>query len=445
MVNMFLEKVQKYIKDYSLCSATKPIIVGFSGGPDSVALLCVMKELGFSIIAAHCNFHLRGAESDRDMEFAKSLAKKIGVPFELIHFETEKYAAEKHISIEMAARELRYDWFAKLKKENNAEAIAVAHHSDDVVETFIINLMRSSGLHGLTGIKPKNGDIIRPLLCVSRKEILDYLEHTCQDYVIDSTNNENDYLRNKIRNIILPEMELAAPSAKKSILRTIENLQRSESLQNDTIQRWADRLITKGEDIVRIKLDELQQENNKDFILYELLRPYGGTLDIVRSVFKSGEETSGLRFLTMTHVFVKNRNELHVTCLHEETDIFHEIEINVATTSIENPVHLAFEVCDGANITIEKNVRNCYIDADKIKYPLHIRKWQKGDCFVPFGQKGTKKVSDFFINEKLSIIEKERTFILTNGDGQIIWIIGRRADNRFRITDKTNKVLHISL
>lgn len=428
-----------------MCSATKPVIIGFSGGPDSVALLSVMKRLGFDCIAAHCNFHLRGEESDRDMEFAQNMANKLNVPFKLIHFDTKKYAAEKHVSIEMAARELRYEWFSELKKECNAQSVAVAHHSDDVVETFLINLMRSSGLHGLTGIKPKNGDVVRPLLVVSRNEILDYLNASHLDYVVDSTNNENDYLRNKIRNVVIPEMELASPTVKKSILRTIENLQRSEMLQNDTIQAWTDKLVTKEDEIVRIKLGGLKQERNNEFVLFELLRPFGGTLDIVRSILKSGDESSGLKYYTNEYVLLKNRDELQIACRSVESEAFNSVEIDASTASVEFPVHLTFEIKEAKNVAIEKNARNCYIDAEKVIYPLHIRKWQKGDCFVPFGQKGTKKISDFFINEKLSLLEKERTFILTNGDGQILWIIGRRADNRYRITDNTNKVLQISI
>lgn len=440
---MFQEKVRKYIVDHSLCATTSPIIVGLSGGPDSVALLCVLKELGYNCIAAHCNFHLRGKESDRDMNFAIDLAEKKQIPIKLVHFDTKTYAANHHISIEMAARELRYEWFSSLMKETDATAVAIAHHSDDVVETLLINLMRGTGLHGLTGIKPKNGSIIRPLLCVSRHEVLEYLEGMGQGYVVDSSNNENEYLRNKLRNIIIPEMELATPAVKKNILRTIDNLQRSENLQNETIQLWTEKTVSEVDGIRIIKLDALQKQVNKKFLLFELLRPYNGTIDIVQHIFESKELTSGQKFLTTSHVIIKNRNELQIEDLKQNNNYNLVIDENVCC--IETPLHLRFELLDKEEVCIKRDKTHCYIDAEKIKYPLCIRSWKKGDSFVPFGQTGTKKLSDFFVNEKLSLIEKERCLILTNGDGCIMWIIGYRSDNRYRITGKTKKVMHIYL
>ncbi|MBO4332869.1 MAG: tRNA lysidine(34) synthetase TilS [Paludibacteraceae bacterium] len=441
---MFLEKVKDYIDKNALCTTNKPIIVGFSGGPDSVALLCVLNALGYTCIAAHCNFHLRGEESDRDMNFAIDLAEKKQIPIKLVHFETKTYAANHHISIEMAARELRYAWFSSLIKETEATAVAIAHHSDDVVETLLINLMRGTGLHGLTGIKPQNGNIIRPLLCVSRQEVLEYLNEIGQDYVIDSSNNENDYLRNKLRNIIIPEMELAIPAVKKNILRTINNLQRSENLQNETVQKWTEKIVSETKGIRIIRLDALRKQVNKEFLLFELLRPYNGTIDIVQNIFDGKELTSGQKFFTSSHVIIKNRNELQIKDLNQENDNLH-LAIDENVCCIETPLHLCFELLDKEEVCIKKDKIHCYVDADKIKYPLRIRSWEKGDSFVPFGQTGSKKLSDFFINEKLSLIEKERCLILTNGDGSIMWIIGYRSDNRYRITEKTKKVLHIYL
>ena len=441
---MFLEKVKDYIDKNALCTTNKPIIVGFSGGPDSVALLCVLNALGYTCMAAHCNFHLRGEESDRDMKFAIDLAEKKQIPIKLVHFETKTYAANHHISIEMAARELRYAWFSSLMKETEATSVAIAHHSDDVVETLLINLMRGTGLHGLTGIKPQNGNIIRPLLCVSRQEVLEYLNEIGQDYVIDSSNNENDYLRNKLRNIIIPEMELAIPAVKKNIIRTINNLQRSENLQNETVQKWTEKIVSETKGIRIIRLDALQKQVNKEFLLFELLRPYNGTIDIVQNIFDGKELTSGQKFFTSSHVILKNRNELQIKDLNQENNNLH-LAIDENVCCIETPLHLCFELLDKEEVCIKKDKTHCYVDADKIKYPLRIRSWEKGDSFVPFGQTGSKKLSDFFINEKLSLIEKERCLILTNGDGSIMWIIGYRSDNRYRITEKTKKVLHIYL
>ena len=304
--------------------------------------------------------------------------------------------------------------------------------------------MRRTGLHGLTGIKPQNGNIIRPLLCVSRQEVLEYLNEIGQDYVIDSSNNENDYLRNKLRNIIIPEMELAIPAVKKNILRTINNLQRSENLQNETVKKWTKKIVSETKGIRIIRLDALQKQVNKEFLLFELLRPYNGTIDIVQNIFDGKELTSGQKFFTSSHVILKNRNELQIKDLNQENNNLH-LAIDENVCCIETPLHLCFELLDKEEVCIKKDKTHCYVDADKIKYPLRIRSWEKGDSFVPFGQTGTKKLSDFFINEKLSLIEKERCLILTNGDGSIMWIIGYRSDNRYRITEKTKKVLHIYL
>lgn len=440
-----IDKVRNFIEEHQLFETGSPIVVGVSGGPDSVALLSILHKLNYNCVSAHCNFHLRGEESDRDMVFVQQLTSALNIPLLVTHFKTEEYAETNHISIEMAARELRYGWFEKIRVEYASKAIAIAHHSDDVIETFFINLMRGSGLQGLTGIKPRNGYIIRPLLCLSRQDIMSFIKEEGLEYVVDSTNNENDYVRNKIRNIVIPNLTDINVSAKKNILKSISNLRQSELLQKDVIGSWNENTVTDGPDKTVINLNSVFSSPHKSIILFELLRPYQGSAEIVKEILKSNIEDSGLKFFTNDYVYVKNRNLLEI----KRKDSIEEISMVVPEFSesliIERPLHMVFETHAVNEVSIKKCKTDCYVDLDKVLFPLKIRQWKHGDIFCPFGQNKRKKVSDFFVDEKLSILEKESTLILTTADDQIVWIIGKRPDNRFRITEKTHNLLHISI
>lgn len=417
--------------------------MALSGGADSVALLRVLLQLGYTCEAAHCNFHLRGEESDRDEAFVEKLCHTCHIPLHTIHFDTKAYAGEHRLSIEMAARELRYDWFEKLRREGGFGVIAVAHHRDDSVETFLLNLIRGTGINGLCGIRPKNGVIVRPLLEVSRADILHYLEGLGQDYVTDSTNLQDEYVRNKIRLNILPMMEEINPSVKESIALTASRLEEASQVYQAGMAAGADR-VSDGQGI---SIGRLLQEPAPKSLLYEMLSPLGFNAAQIEDIYRSldgqpGKEfhSSGWRLLKdRTHLLVRRREgssaeEDSPKELPAEGELLYAKgrKISVATYDRTD----AFEV--------SKERRVACLDAGKLQYPLMIRRWQAGDSFIPFGMKGRKLVSDYLTDRKYSRAAKEETFVVCSGD-RIAWLVGERVDDRFRVDSGTGRIvlLHI--
>lgn len=436
-----IEKVGNYIDIHKLLHKVGVIIIGFSGGPDSVALYGILHELGYSCVLAHCNFHLRGEESNRDQYFVESFAKLKGVKLYSTHFATENYAKEHGLSLEMAARDLRYGWFSSLQKEINAQAIAIAHHSDDSIETFFINLLRGTSIHGLTGIKPKNQLIVRPLLCVSRKEILDYLSSRNENYVIDSTNLENDFLRNKIRNQLIPLLTEISPNCKQSIQNTIFNLQKNLSFYSKTIKEIGKYAVSESDGSILIDLKVIWNHEDRETLLFELLKQFGCNTQMIVNILNCDLMSSGQIFKTKTHVITKNRGFLEIVS-EEETSIepgflngFGEYDLYGRKLTIKEE--------NSEDLIILKDKNHCYVDADKITFPLSVRKWENGDCFYPFGMNNLKKLSDFFVNEKLSLHQKKSLWIIETKEHQIVWIVGLRPDNRFRVTANTKKIIHL--
>lgn len=426
---MLEKKIAKYIDNEHLLSKEDKVIIALSGGADSVALLHVMHSLGYKCEAAHCNFHLRGEESNRDETFVHELCKSMQIPLHIIHFETEKYAIENKISIEMAARELRYQWFEEIKKESAANVIAVAHHQDDSVETLLLNLIRGTGLSGLLGIRPQNKDIIRPLLCVNRQDIIEYLGSIGQNYVTDSTNLEDEYIRNKIRLNLIPLMEEINPSVKKNIIATSNYLNEIEFIYNNEIENGKQRVLTKE----GIRISDLLKEPAPNALLFEILHPLGfnsAQIQNILSLLLKGQTGKQLISKDGWRI-IKDRNMLLIQPKEnlEETPFQLIREELIYTKDFIIPR--------------EKNIA-CF-DADKLEdTEFTIRKWRKGDTFVPFGMKGQKKISDYLTDRKLSLIQKERQYVLCQRD-KIIWVIGERTDNRYRIDDKTKRVIIITM
>ena len=394
--------------------------MALSGGADSVALLRLLLHLGYTCEAAHCNFHLRGAESDRDEEFVRCLCREQETVLHTVHFDTEKEAKERHISIEMAARELRYDWFEEVRKECGASVIAVAHHRDDSVETFLLTLIRGTGINGLRGIQPRNGKIVRPLLCLDRKEITDYLDSLGQSYVTDSTNLQDEYTRNKIRLNLLPMMQEINPAVKESILKTAEHLEDAASIYKRGIEEAKKRILTPEGICIRALLQETAPET----VLFEILYPLGFNAAQVKDIYRALNGQPGKVFASTCRRVVKDRELLLIEPLQEAT--------KPKLTMKE------YEHTPGFVIPRDKNTA-CF-DADKLQHPLSLRLFRQGDTFVPFGMKGRKKVSDYLTDRKFSLLRKERQWILCCGD-DIIWLVGERADNRFRVDEGTKKVL----
>ncbi|MBP8012014.1 MAG: tRNA lysidine(34) synthetase TilS [Parabacteroides sp.] len=431
------EQIQQYIIQHQLLSGEKPVVVGISGGADSVALLHILVSLGYKCIAAHCNFNLRGDESFRDEQFTTDFTKRLQVPLCKISFETNKYAQENRLSVEMAARELRYRWFEELLNTYDADAVAVAHHRDDSVETLLINLTRGSGLTGLTGIKPKNGNVVRPLLCVSREDIYAYIENNGLEYVTDSSNSSDIYTRNFIRLKVIPLLEEINPSVKASLARTANHLYDASLIYNHSIEE-ARRVIIQNN---RLSISALLSFPAPATILYEMLKPYGFSRTVCESIFTVLDKDSGKIFYSSTHRLLKDRSDLLIDVLSGEDN--RAYLINLEDDNVDLPVELKPEiVVIKENYQIEKDKKFAYFDFDKLSFPLVLRHWQEGDWFVPFGMKGKKKISDYFSDKKFSLFDKEKTWLLCSGQ-DVIWIVGERTDNRYRIEKTTKRVLKL--
>jgi len=439
---MILERVKTYIDENRLLTPGNKVIVGVSGGIDSVALLHLLQRLGVECIVAHCNFHLRAEESDRDEQFVKDVTKQLGLPFYRIDFDTLKYAADNKISVEMAARELRYEWFESLAKKIDAQAIAVAHHLDDSIETLLMNLIRGTGLRGLTGISARNGLVIRPLLSCTREELFQYVTFHQLAYVEDSTNAQNDYQRNKIRNQLLPLLEEINPSVRQTLYQSLERFSGMYKVYEEFIDSYKKLLMKDENGTIIIDISLILKSPDVTTVLYEFLSPYGFNAQVVQQVVSHLNDTSGKKFYSSTYRLVKDRQNLILTKRTRDEKI--SIQIDEGSDIITYPLPLSIHYSDVNNVEINKNKNVLTIDADLVKFPLILRKWEEGDAFVPFGMKGMKKLSDFFIDNKFSLPDKENTWLLVS-DEKIVWIVGHRADNRFRVTTETRKVIRISL
>ncbi len=434
--------ILKYIIENELPLPPNKLVVGVSGGADSVALLHILNELGYDCIAAHCNFHLREKESDRDSLFVKNLCLRLKIPFYQVDFDTKKYALHHKISIEMAARELRYDWFEKIRKQTNATAIAVAHHADDMIETLLMNLVRGTGIKGLSGIKAKQGSIIRPLLRVWRNEIEQYIKQNNLNFVTDSTNTDQTYIRNKFRHTVIPLLEKINPAVKKTLLKEIDLLHETELLYKERITEIEQKLTKQIGEEIYLDIDLLTQEKAPKSILFEILSKYNFSVDCIFIIYDCLKSDSGKQFFSSTHRIIKDRNFLLIVPIRQEN--MEEILIDKEEIKIKYPINMTLKIISRAELNLDKNNKKAYFDADLIRFPLKIRKWKTGDVFVPFGMNGLKKLSDYFIDKKFSLYQKEKAFLLVSGN-DIIWIIGERTDDRYKITDNTKKILEVIL
>ncbi len=438
-----LYKVQKYTEKLLNSIDYKKIIVGVSGGPDSVALLHILNKLGYDCIAAHCNFHLRMAESERDELFVRKLCDTFKIKLVCVDFDTKRYAKDNKLSIEMAARHLRYEWFEKIRAENNAEAIATGHHADDNAETMLLNLIRGTGIKGLSGIPPINGKIIRPLLTCTREEILKYLHVNSLTYITDSTNLQNDFTRNKIRNQVMPLLQDINPSIKQTISKSIKRFRELNSFYEQCVKEKIEEVVHKSENQTLINIEKLCLFSSPALILYEILYPMGFHPDVIEKVFENIHNDSGKLFYSENYRLLKDRNFLIITANKDKSNL--EYNISHYEDAVFKPFKIKIERFERDKIQSLKTDKNTiFVDAEKVKLPLTIRNWQKGDVFYPFGMKGKKKLSDFFTDEKLSIIEKENIEVLIS-ENEIIWIIGYRADDRFKVTEKTKIVIQFQI
>lgn len=419
---MIERKVSRFIEEKHLFTRQSRILVALSGGADSVALLHILLRLGYSCEAAHCNFHLRGDESLRDQYFVEALVRSLNIPLYIAHFDTAEYAVKHGISIEMAARELRYDWFEKLRQSRQADVIAVAHHRDDSVETFLLNLIRGTGIKGLRGIQPVNGRIVRPLLPVSRQELLQYLADLNQSYVTDSTNLQDDYTRNKIRLNLIPLLEEINPSVSSTIAETADRLSDVSQIYRAAIKEACRRVKI---DKYRISIPALLNEMSPQAVLYELLYPLGFNSAQIKDIFSALKGQSGKRFYTDDKVLLCNRDEL-IWKKRGEIEVAPVLRQELLFRNDQ------FVIPDDASIAC--------LDADRINKDLVLRKWQAGDRFIPLGMKGFKKVRNYLRDKKYSLFQKDSQYVVCSGD-DIVWLVGERIDNRFCVRPETTRIL----
>ena len=413
----------------------KKLLIACSGGLDSVVLTYLIKELNCEMALAHCNFSLRGKESDSDEMFVIGLAKNLEIPVFAETFDTKKFSEEHKISTQMAARELRYAWFAEILKDFKYDYLLTAHHLDDDLETFLINLSRGTGLNGLTGIPKEKNRTIRPLLNFSRKEIQEYADKNNLKWREDSSNQKTDYLRNRLRLEVLPQFKKVNESVLKNFQKTQQNLQASQNLIEDYMALVYNLVVTEASDSYKINIQKIKELPHTEALLYELLNGFGFTeWDDVSELL---DAQTGKQLFSKTHRLIKNRDELLLTEISKEIN---PQEISVPKEGIVFPIELKIESVDYIGET-KKNL--IYVASEKLEFPLKLRRWERGDSFQPFGMKGKKKLSKFFKDEKIPINEKEKAWLLLN-DKKIVWIVGYRMDDHFKVTKGSKKILKIT-
>jgi tRNA(Ile)-lysidine synthase len=430
MLNRFLENITAK----QLFEPKQKVLLAVSGGIDSMVMLYLFEKSGFDYGIVHCNFQLRGDESDQDEEFVKKQVLIHGVPSYFKRFDTEEYAQINGISIEMAARDLRYEYFEKIRVEHHYDLIATAHHSDDLIETFFLNLSRKTGIKGLTGIKDKSDKIIRPLLFASRGEIEKFASENCIEFREDSTNIEVFYHRNFLRHRILPLFSELNPSFRKNLLASIENLKDAETVYSGFFENEKQKVVESAADSQVIEIDNLKKSAHPKLLLLEILLEFNFNPAVVEEVFQSLDGDSGKQFYSKTHRLVKDREKLFISLVQEKENKIYYIE--AIDLKLIEPFNIKFEKLAGKDFKVRKEKNFACLDVEKLEFPLLIRKWQQGDYFQPLGMTGFKKVSDFLIDEKIPVHEKENTWLLCSGN-KIAWIMGHRIDNRFKVTPKT--------
>lgn len=423
-----LNKVKDYIKKYNLLNDNELYIVALSGGADSVALLLLLDEMGYKVHAAHCNFHLRGTESDRDELFCESLCQQKSIPFHRIHFDTLTYAETHKVSVEMGARELRYRYFEQLRKDLDAVGVCVAHHRDDSVETVLLNIVRGTGLRGLTGIQPRNGNILRPLLCVSRQEIEAYLQTKGQEYVTDSTNLEDDVLRNKVRLNVLPMLKELNPA----VCENIQNM----TMHLTEAQKVLDRFVEKHKKVKCITFKELDKIGSREYLLFEWLKNYGFNGTQVQQIMEA--ETGGIVTSSLKYDVLKDRESYIV---EPSLEPLKPLRIPEDGTYILNN-EVKFTV-KKVPVWVSKDAAIATLDASKVCFPLTIRRVKEGDWMIPYGMEGRKLLSDLMTDRKMTLFEKRRQLLVVDAHDTIIWLVGIRINNQCMVDATTTEVVEI--
>jgi tRNA(Ile)-lysidine synthase len=434
-----LIELQKFIVKNNLFTEKNRILLALSGGIDSMVLLHMLKSLGYNISAAHCNFCLRGNESNDDEKFVKEICLKWNIKLFVKKTNTLAYAEKHRCSTQEAAREIRYTWFNKLANKNKFDFIVTAHNANDTIETFLINLIRGSGTKGLSGIPLKNNNIVRPLLFAKRIKIESYAQKNKIPYRNDSSNASLKYVRNKIRLNIIPELKKINPGFEDVVLKEIELMQQTNLFIEKYIQQEFKNLCKLEKNTLKIDIDFLKKMHSPELIIYNLLYNYSFSPTTISDIFNSLYSQPGKKFYSTTHTLIKDRKYFLLSESKNKTN--KEKLITAKTKKISTPISLSFSTIPSP-LKYSNNPNIALIDIKKIIFPLKVRKWKKGDYFIPLGMKGKKKLSDFFIDQKISLNKKQETYVIESG-GEIVWVIGFRISEKFKLTGNSSDALKI--
>ena len=431
----------KNIQDNQLFHPTDKILLAISGGMDSVVLADLLHKAKINFGMAHCNFCLRGEESEADEDFVKKLAKKYKVSIHVEKFDTVAFADTEKVSIQMAARMLRYAWFDKIISKENYQYLVTAHHQNDVLETVILNFTRGTGISGFHGIRPKSGHIVRPLLYADREQIRDYVAERQLAWREDSSNESNKYARNLVRNEVIPLLKNINSNLEQTIFQTVEKVDAIEAnfyTEVDTLYTQ----FAKNEKGV-IYLDMSKIGKLEPIYLFEILKNYNFNYLQTKEILEVLHEQAGKQFVSPTHVLVKDRSQLVIT--PKDISGFTSIEINVEDKEVEIPdLKLMIEKIQNSKLKIQNSKLIAMLDFEKLKFPLKLRKWKEGDWFIPLGMHGKKKISDLLVDQKVPLNLKSKVYVLTSGDS-IVWVVGIRIDDRFKISENTENCYQIKL
>lgn len=431
-------KVQKHIAENQLFTSEHRLLIALSGGGDSMALFHLMTALGYSCEVAHVNFQLRGEASDKDEALVRKVCKDQGLVLHSMREDTEAYAVAHKCSVEMAARDIRYAFFIQLLEDRKLDYVLVAHHQDDVVETFFINLMRGTGLSGLSGMDVLRQRIMRPLLSCTHQELLSYLDTKDLPYCTDHTNYDTSILRNKLRHDIIPAFEERKPGFGNLMQRTLARLKESEKLVLAYAEEWREKYTYSKQGCLYIDKEALFNSASPSEVLYRVLQPYHFPVSVVDAISRSADLRIGAQYFSDNDVLTVDRAYLLVTPIAKDEDI---ITINTIDDFRNLPIAIEAIMVARADCHFSASNRYAYFDAELVSFPLTLRRWQQGDVFAPFGMQGKqKKVSDYFIDNKVSQPQKEAAWFLCNDD-RIMWIVSYRSDERYKVCAETEQVL----
>lgn len=454
-----LNKIKRFIVSEHLLRVDALYLVALSGGADSVALLLCLKELGYCVEAVHCNFNLRGEESLRDEQFCEDLCQRENIPLHKVHFDTQAYADLHKVSIEMAARELRYRYFFQLKEALGADGVCVGHHKEDSVETILINLVRGTGLSGLMGIRPRNHDVIRPLLCVTRQEIEDYLRQQAVSFVTDSTNLIDDVVRNKIRLNVLPQLSEINPSVTDAILTTANHLSEVDAIVQESLKEALGKAVSFVGSVPQANSSNLMNEPfqldlsvvrafpSPSYLLFYILKPLGFSSSQIAEMVSHLDGQTGQLWYSSTHELTHDRG-FFMVLPREEAEPRQLVIPETGRYVYDEQLSLRLTeraLTPSSNVSFSKVPTIVDLDASSIRFPLTLRRVAEGDRFTPLGMRGTQLMSDFLTNLKRNRFEKRNQLVLLDATGTILWVLGLRINDHFKLTPQSSSCLQIEI